>query len=234
MRLILFDIDGTLINSSRIGRVALGRALLDVFGTAGALEIYEFAGKTDRRIIHDLMTEQGWTAEEIIRRQQIVEERMAEAGRMLFNAESVWPCPGIPALLHSLTRRQDVVLAILTGNLQSTAPLKLAAAGIDPSLFVAGAYGSESLERNDLLDIALERVNGSTGLRFSGEDIIVVGDTPADIRCARAGKSLALAVATGPYSAEALSHYQPDFLYEDLSQTEEVLNDLVSMTRSYQ
>jgi phosphoglycolate phosphatase-like HAD superfamily hydrolase len=230
MRLILFDIDGTLINSSRIGRVALGQALQDVFGTIGALETYEFAGKTDRRIVRELMMKEGWTADEIILRQAELDERMAEAGRALFNSRTVWSCPGVSSLLNLLCRRQDVTLALLTGNIQHTAPLKLAAAGIDPALFAAGAYGSDSLERDDLFDIALQRVREATGLRFSGEDVVAVGDTPADIRCARAGKSRAIAVATGPYSAETLSQHRPDYLFNDLSRTEEVLDILLDST----
>jgi phosphoglycolate phosphatase-like HAD superfamily hydrolase len=231
MRLVLFDIDGTLINSSRIGRAALGQALRDVFGTTGALETYEFAGKTDRRIVRDLMTAEGWAAEEILLRQADLDERMAAAGRELFNPRTVWTCPGVPALLDALSHRPDVALAILTGNIQPTAPLKLAAAGIDPDLFVAGAYGSDSLERDELFAIALQRVLESTGRRFSAEDVVTVGDTPADIRCARAGKGRAVAVATGPYSAEALSTHQPDHLFNDLANTEEVLHALLSSTR---
>lgn len=231
MRLVLFDIDGTLINSSRIGRAALGQALRDVFGTMGALETYEFAGKTDRRIVHDLMLAEGWAAEEIRLRQADLDERMAAAGRELFNPRTVWACPGVPALLDAFSRRRDVTPAILTGNIQPTAPLKLAAAGIDPDLFVAGAYGSDSLERDDLFAIALQRVLESTGRLFSAEDVVTVGDTPADIRCARAGKGRAVAVATGPYSAEVLSRHQPDHLFNDLADTEEVLHALLSSTR---
>ncbi len=232
MRLILFDIDGTLVTSSRIGRAALDQALLEVFGTAGALEEYEFAGKTDRRIIHDLMTAAGYAPAEIAGRHAAIDERMAAAGRALFTGETLQACPGVPALLAALRRREDVVPALLTGNLQATTPLKLAAAGIDPTLFVAGAFGSESLDRDELFPIAVRRVWEATGQHFAGEDIIVVGDTPADIQCARAGHSQVLAVATGPYPAAVLARHEPDFLYEDLSQTDAVLNDLLRATQS--
>jgi phosphoglycolate phosphatase-like HAD superfamily hydrolase len=229
MRLILFDVDGTLVTSSRIGRAALDRALQEVFGTVGALATYEFAGKTDRGIIHDLMTAAGYAPAEIVRRHAAMDERMAAAGRVLFTGETLQACPGVPELLAVLRRRENVTLALLTGNLEATTPLKLAAAGIDPRLFVAGAYGSESRERNELLSIAVRRVAEATGLNFSGEDIIVVGDTPADIQCARAGGCLALAVATGPYRVEVLARHEPDFLHEDLSRTDAVLNDLLQV-----
>lgn len=227
MRLLLFDIDGTLINSSRIGRAALGRALVDVFGTAGALESYEFAGKTDRRIVHDLMAAEGFTLDQIMARVSELDERMAMAGRALFTPDAIRPCPGIPALLDALSLCRDVVPALLTGNIRHTAPLKLAAAGIDPGQFRDGAYGSDSLERDELFAIALERVRESTGLRFAEEDIVVVGDTPADIRCARSGGGRAVAVATGPFSTEQLTLHGPDYLFTDLAQTEDVMRALL-------
>ncbi len=232
MRLILFDIDGTLINSSRIGRAALGQALLDVFGTAGALETYEFAGKTDRRIVREVMVAAGWPAAAIEARLPELDERMAAAGRSLFTTETVWPCPGVVDLLEALPRRGNVVLALLTGNIQQTAPLKLAAAGIDPGQFVAGAYGSDSLERDELFAIALQRAEAATGHPFSGREVIVMGDTPADIRCARSGGGLAIAVATGPYSGETLRAHQPDHLFPDLARTEDVLRALFPITVS--
>lgn len=227
MRLLLFDIDGTLIISSRIGRAALGRALIDVFGTAGALESYEFAGKTDRRIVHDLMTAEGFAPDRIAARLPELDERMAAAGRALFTPETVRPCPGVLPLLDALSLRRDVVPALLTGNIRHTAPLKLAAAGIDPGRFHDGAYGSDSLERDELFPIALERVRAATGLRFAEEDVVVVGDTPADIRCARSGGGRAVAVATGPYSSERLARHEPDYLFADLAQTGVVMRALL-------
>lgn len=230
MPLILFDIDGTLINSSRIGRAALGRALLDVFETMGALETYEFAGKTDRRIVYDLMTTEGWNHEAIEERLPELDKRMAAAGRNLFTTETIWPCPGVPSLLDALKLRDDVTLGLLTGNIRHTAPLKLRAAGIEPALFVDGAYGSDSLNRDELFDIALDRVRQTTGIEFTGKDVIIIGDTPADIRCARQGGGRAVAVATGPFTADLLRDYQPDYLFVDLVDTEEVVSLLLGPT----
>lgn len=229
MPLFLFDIDGTLINSSRIGRAALGRALLDVFNTMGALDTYEFAGKTDRRIVRDLMMAEGWSSEAIESRLPELDERMAEAGRVLFTTETIWACPGIPSLLDTLQLRDGVTLGLLTGNIRHTTPLKLRAAGIDPSLFIDGAYGSDSLDRNDLFEIAVDRVRRTTGLEFTGDDVIIIGDTPADIRCAREGGGKAVAVATGPFTAELLGSYQPDYLFADLANTEEVVKVLLGL-----
>lgn len=230
MSLLLFDIDGTLINSSRIGRAALGRALLYVFGTMGALETYEFAGKTDRRIVRDVMTAEGWSIADIEARLPELDERMVAAGQALFTAETIWACPGILPLLDALHRRNDVTLALLTGNIRDTVPMKLRAAGIDPAWFVGGAYGSDSIDRNDLFGIALERVRDAIGVDFSGKDVIIIGDTPADIRCAREGGGKVVAVATGPYSAELLSRHHPEHLFADLTNTEDVLGALVGLS----
>ena len=235
MRLILFDIDGTLINSSRVGRSALGRAMQTVFGTTGALETYEFAGKTDRRIVRELLLAEGWAGPAIEARLPELDEQMGAAGQELFTPQTIWSSPGVPALLDALQRSDDVTLALLTGNIRHTVPLKLSAAGIDPCRFVAGAYGSDSLERDDLFAIALDRTEAATGQRFVASDVVIVGDTPADVRCARAGGARAVAVATGPYPAERLARCQPDHLFADLCPTAEVLAALLgpALTRPY-
>lgn len=223
MHLILFDIDGTLINSSRAGRAAMGRALQEVFGAAGAVHSYNFAGKTDRRIVHDLMVAEGWTPAAVEARLPDFYRRMAAAGRELFTPERIRPCPGVLPLLDALGRRDDVVMALLTGNIRHTVPLKLAAAGIDPALFRVGAYGSDRIERDELFGLAVERAHEALSRPFQARDVIVIGDTPADIRCARAGGGRAIAVATGPFSPEALRDCRPDHLFLDLAQTEAVL-----------
>jgi phosphoglycolate phosphatase-like HAD superfamily hydrolase len=133
----------------------------------------------------------------------------------------------VPALLDALARRDDVTLGLLTGNIRQTAPLKLAAAGIDPDQFVAGAYGSDSLERDELFAVALGRVRQSTGRLFAARDVVIIGDTPADVGCARCGGALAVAVATGPYPADHLRAHEPDYLFSDLTQTHEVLQALL-------
>ncbi len=167
------------------------------------MQTYEFAGKTDRRMVGDLMRRRGLEREaDIEARLPHFYERMAAAGQDVFTPQRIRPCPGVLPLLDALAGREDVVMALLTGNIRHTVPLKLAAAGIDPTLFRVGAYGSDSSERNDLFAIALARAETQLGLRFAPGDVIVIGDTPADMGCARAGGGRAIAVATGPYSAE--------------------------------
>ena len=132
------------------------------------------------------------------------------------------PCPGVLPLLETLRQRDDAVLGLVTGNIVSTAPLKLKAGTIDPTQFRVGAYGSDHMDRNRLPGIAMKRASELTGLLFNGNNTVVIGDTPADILCARAGKTTAVAVASGWHAAPTLAKYKPDYLLEDLKETEVV------------
>jgi phosphoglycolate phosphatase-like HAD superfamily hydrolase len=105
--------------------------------------------------------------------------------------------------------------------------LKLQEASIDPAQFVVGAYGSDDLDRNQLPLIAMQRAQELTGFQLSGDNTMIIGDTPADILCARAGKATAIAVASGWHSAKTLSRYHPDTLFEDLGDTQNVLQVLL-------
>lgn len=227
MRLILFDVDGTLIYSNRAGRAAMVHALEEVFGTAGPVEDYSMAGKTDPLIISELLQAAGVPAHKVENGLSRVYDLMAAQGAAIFPEKGIRPCPGVPELLQALEAREDVLLGLVTGNIEHTAPLKLAAAGIDPAQFVVGAYGSDEKDRNRLPEIAMERARRLTGYPFAGADTVVVGDTPADILCARAANATAVAVATGTHSAATLSAYSPDHLMANLADTETVLRLLL-------
>lgn len=227
-KLLLFDIDGTLIRSNGAGRQTLAYALEKLFGTSGPLESYNMSGKTDPRIITDLLTAVGIQPGEIQKKLPAIYELMAEHGQKIFLEKEMTACPGIPELLFQLGRMDHVLLGLLTGNSQLTAPLKLAAAGIDPLQFRVGAYGSDALDRNDLPAIGMTRAKQLTGGVFDGNNTIIIGDTPADILCARAGKATAVAVASGWHAASTLADYHPDHLFENLSDTEQVLQILMA------
>ncbi|MCP4356438.1 MAG: HAD hydrolase-like protein [Chloroflexi bacterium] len=227
MKLILFDIDGTLIRSHGAGRETIGYALEKLFGTVGPLQDYHMSGKTDPRIILDLMTAAGFDQREVEEKLPQVYELMAEYGRKIFPQREMEPCPGIPELLSALKRQESVVLGLLTGNAQLTAPIKLTAANIDPAQFRVGVYGSDALDRNELPAIGIERANRLTGYEFAGYNTIIIGDTPADILCARAGKATAVAVASGWHSAATLTKYQPDHLFENLADLDAVFQTLL-------
>ena len=222
MRLLLFDIDGTLIRSNSAGRTALTYALEQVFGTAGPIDSYHFGGKTDPRIIIDLMLAVGIEQKVIDVKLPVVYDVMTARGHAIFTEKGIVPCPGILTLLETLRQRDDTVLGLVTGNIVSTAPLKLEAGGIDPAQFRVGAYGSDNMDRNRLPEIAMKRASKLTGHSFNGNNTVVIGDTPADILCARAGKTTAVAVASGWHAAPTLAKYKPDYLLEDLKDTKVV------------
>lgn len=229
MRLLLFDIDGTLIRGNKAGRKAMGAALAEMFGSAGALHSYNFSGKTDARIISDLLTGIGVGNDEISLRLPEVYALMASKAKEIYPQQSIIVCSGVQDLLAALRERQDVLLGLLTGNAEATSALKLEAAGIDPKQFVLGAYGSDDDDRNRLPALALQRAHKLTGLRLTGNNTTIIGDTPADILCARAGKARAVAVATGWHSLEELASCAPDGLFEDFADTQTVLRTLLSM-----
>lgn len=228
MRLLLFDIDGTLINVSGIGRQMIGAALKEVFGTPGPINEYNFAGKTDLAIITDLMTTVGFSGDEISNRLPEVFKQMTVIGESIFSDEGLNPCPGVPILLEQLRNRTDCLLGLQTGNIAATAPLKLAAAGLDPTAFRLGAYGSDSLDRVGLLPIAWAHAQKLSGHSFNSRQTVIIGDTPADINCAREHGAISVAVATGTFSLAKLAGYSPDYLLEDLSDTPFVLDCLFS------
>lgn len=228
MKLLLFDIDGTLIRSQGAGRETLAYALEQVFGCTGPLADYHMSGKTDPRIVMDLMTAVGFSADEITTKLSQVYEHMAAKGREIFPHRDMHACPGVPEILAALSAYENVVLGLLTGNAQLTAPMKLNAAGIDPAQFKVGVYGSDALDRNLLPAIGIERANQLTRHEFSGYNTVIIGDTPADILCARAGKVTAVAVASGWHSAATLAKYQPDHLFENLTDTQTVLEVLLA------
>lgn len=231
MRLLLFDIDGTLVRSNGAGKAVMMDALLSVFGTSGPSEGYQMAGKTDPLIIHDLLGSAGLSKDAIEAGLPAVYDLMATRGRERFGPHVIFACPGVPTLLQALAARDDVLLGLLTGNIELTAPLKLAAAGIDPTLFRVGAYGSDAIDRNHLPPFAWRRAAELTGLAFDGPSTVIIGDTPADIACARNNGAVSVAVASGSYSATTLAEYQPDHLLETLADSDAFLQLLTQGNR---
>lgn len=227
MKLLLFDIDGTLIRSNGAGRETLKYALNELFGTAGPLEDYKFSGKTDPRIILDLMTAEGFAAADVEKKIPSVYELMAQKAQEIFPKSNMSVCEGVLDLLAALHKEDTAVIGLLTGNAHLTAPLKLSCSGIDPAQFLVGAYGSDALDRNDLPFIGMERAQKLTGQPFDGKNTVIIGDTPADIRCARAGRATAVAVASGWHSDATLAKYKPDYLFHNLSETDVVVAKLL-------
>lgn len=225
-RLILFDIDGTLIASNVAGRQVMSRALTEIFGHDGLLANTPFAGKTDLGIITAAMATADLSEAELLPTLPLVYDAMARQGLQTFASGSLEPCPGVMPLLAALRTNPNLVLGLQTGNIQSTALQKLRAAGLDPAWFAVGAFGADSPTRVGLFPVAWMRARRLTGERFSGHNTIAVGDTPGDIASAQANGATVLAVASGFSLYTELVGCRPDFLYPDLSATNTVLTIL--------
>ena len=215
MRLVMFDVDGTLVNAHGAGALALLDALAEVLGRPVARHGVPFAGRTDRAILLDLLVANGAPRQEHRAGMRAVFAALPRRMRLHTTRTPSTPCPGVPKLLSMLGRHAGMQLGLLTGNLQATAGIKLASAGLDTALFSFGAFGDEATDRNDLPPIAMRRAVGFDGLVPLLATI--VGDTPADIACARANGLKAIAVATGPYSVEELASHRPDHVFPDLT-----------------
>ncbi len=223
MKLVLFDIDGTLLTASGAGRRALDQAMRDVYGTAGPIDGYDFRGGTDPQIIRDLLGRAGLAEDAIAAGEADVYRRYeglleAEIG----DGRGVSLYPGVRDLVETLAARDDVVVGLLTGNIEAGARIKLRPTGLWPH-FRLGAYGSDHADRTRLPRVAAERAERLVGRVFRGPDTVIIGDTPRDIGCARAFGATAIAVATGWHSLDDLVAHRPDHAFPDLADQESAL-----------
>lgn len=228
MHLVLFDIDGTLLISDGAGRRAIHRALLEVFGGVGP-EDHRFDGKTDPQIVRELMRHEGHDDAHIDARMDSLLERYVTylAEEMSDPRHEPEVLPGVVPLLDALHARDDVMLGLLTGNLREGARVKLAGVGIDPDVFVVGAFGSDHENRPELPAIALDRANEHPGVALAGSDVVVIGDTPADVTCGRGIGARAIGVATGRFSTEDLMEHGAVAAFDDLSDTIAVVRAII-------
>jgi phosphoglycolate phosphatase len=217
VRLFLFDIDGTLVTARGVGRLAIGRALDATYGVTGPIESYDFRGKTDQRIVWDLMRAAGVDEGRIAAGMtDCFAAYVAELDRLIGDGSRVTILPGVQDLVRALDARDDAVVGLLTGNIEPGARVKLRSTGLWP-LFGVGAFGSDDMDRRRLPAIACERAHQVMGRRFAFEEVTIIGDTPLDVDCARACGAVAVAVATGFHPAEDLRACTPDHLFVDFS-----------------
>ncbi len=224
-RLVLFDIDGTILSSKGAAARAFRRALEEVFGTSGPTNGYSFAGRTDPRIARDLLAMAGVGAEMVDSRLPEVWDRYTGHLRREFATVRPHVYPGVMELLDRVeAARASAVLGLLTGNVEEGARLKLESAGISRDRFIVSAFGSDHHDRTELPAIAVRRAEDLTGLRFAGKSVVIIGDTPADISCGAHLGVRTIAVATGTFSSSQLKECGPDFLFDDLEDVEAVLD----------
>jgi len=213
VKLVLFDIDGTLITDGGASRTAFRDALAAVYGYDGDLSRYDFSGRTDPQITHMVLRDAGLSASEVETKLDPLWEiylsglqRNAVPGR-------IRALPGIPQLVDALEQHTDVILALLTGNIEGGARLKLGGVGLN-DYFPFGAYGSDSADRTELPPIAVRRASEHAGIHISGADVVIIGDSIYDIRCGVPYEATTIAVASGKTPAETLRAENPRHFFE--------------------
>jgi len=225
-KLVLFDIDGTIMNTDGGGGGACREALETVFGRSVSLDNYQMSGKTDTQIVLELMEREGVSREETMENLDAVCDLYIGMLKQEIGDWNPEICPGIPALLDRLSHMPDVFLGLLTGNIVRGAEVKLNRVGLW-SYFKTGVFGDRAPERRLLPGFAQQTALAQTGKRFEQKDIVIVGDTPNDILCGRDLNVKAIAVATGSFDVDTLASYDPDYVFEDLSDTDHVIEAVI-------
>jgi len=230
LRVLLWDIDGTLVRTKRSGvfRDYTTPAIKRIFGTAGRLHEMQVSGMTDLQIICEALRDEGFTPADVAaRRGEICEQFVAELERVT-NAGMLYAAiPGVRETLAAVEREPRYLSALLTGNVERAAYWKLRVTGLAEFFRLPGAFGEDSDDRRDLPALAAARINGSLGLNLLPAQFIVIGDTPNDIACARHYGARVVAVATGrSHTAQDLLPFNPDALIEDFDDPAVLLRTL--------
>lgn len=233
LRVLLWDIDGTLLRSTRAGAFKdyTVPVLESIFGTAGSIHEMRVSGMTDLQIICEALSAEGITAEQVRGRVGEIRTRfMSEMERVadraaLDESPLFRPLAGAREILERVAARPRYLSSLLTGNIEPAAYLKLRLVGLaDFFHALPGAFGDDSHDRRDLPALAAARINAQLKLGLRPAQFIVIGDTPNDIACAKFFGARSVAVCTGRFdSHESLAAHSPDAILADLSDTELVL-----------
>jgi len=219
-RIVLWDVDGTLLRTNGVAQRAFDVAAEHVLGRPPGAHEVRMSGKTDPLIALEILVFAGLAEEEARRRLPDVLGRLeAElAGAADLVREQGHVLPGVAHVLADLHDDPAVVQSVLTGNTAANAALKLRAFGLERWIDIdVGAFGSDRHDREELVPVALERVERLRGRALGPEDVWVVGDTPRDLACARAGGARCLLVATGQFGVDELRALDPDEVMPDLT-----------------
>ncbi|MEN9508513.1 MAG: hypothetical protein RLZZ621_1076 [Gemmatimonadota bacterium] len=229
MKIVLFDIDGTLLRTDGAGRRSMEAALLTVFGSKGD-PTYRYDGKTDRQIAREQMRAAGVDDAVISAR---MDDLLASyvgrlADELTSNPAQAELCPGITPLLERLRAHERVVLGLLTGNIERGARHKLQAVQIPFEQFRANAFGCDAEDRPALPSVARQRASALLNTEVRGDQLVIIGDTPADIHCGRSLGVRAIGVATGRYDVDELSRHDPAAVFASLADTDAVVDALLA------
>ena len=227
MRLVLWDIDGTLVHTAGHGREAFMEAFERLFGRPPEEDSVAMAGRTDHAIALDLLERNGVVrpAERLPRMFEELHEALMRRRELI--AEQGYAQPGVRDALLAVGESGQFLQSLMTGNIEANARLKLAAFGLDSLVdFEVGGYGSEHGSRSALVEVARRKAKARHGIDVPVGDTLVVGDTPLDVQAARAAGARAVAVATGPYGTSELEQARPQAVLADLRDTTALLDVL--------
>ena len=214
VKLVLFDIDGTLVHTGGAGIKAFAKVFATEFGVANGVDKMKFAGRTDVNLVREFFTMNGIpTSEENFRR--FFERYVFWLDQILRHSETT-ACPGVLEFMHELRRLPDPPrLGLLTGNIRLGAEIKLRHFDLWKE-FETGGFADDHEDRDQIAHAAFKRGSRVLGQKLRGEQVLVIGDTPLDIRCGRAIGAKVLAVATGGATLYELKRHQPDWAVDDL------------------
>ena len=215
-RVLLFDIDNTLLWSGGAGGLAMNDAFRDLFGIDNGFARVEFAGRTDRYIFAEAIRQNGIAGDPDAHLKEFLRRYLALLPETLRQKQGHL-MPGFPQLLEDLSQRPHLRLGLATGNFSQGAHLKLAHYGID-HFFPGGAFGEESEDRADVVRLAMERL--ADGAR--PQDVLIIGDTPHDVSSALVNGATAVAVATGRHSVDVLRECGAQLVFQDFANWREV------------
>jgi phosphoglycolate phosphatase-like HAD superfamily hydrolase len=222
LRLALFDIDGTLLTTQGRAVQALLAALEAVYGVRPANDGYLMDGKTELRIVHELLVQVGLDRASIERELPRFWPRYERELETAIHSSTTTVYTGVRELIRRMREETSVAIALLTGNCEAAARIKLEAAGLSGA-FAFGAFGQHHEAREELPAVALAEAERRMGLTLNGKAVSILGDTPNDVFCAKPLGLRAIAVATGRYDRHALAAARPDYLFSDFTDCEAVL-----------
>lgn len=223
MKLLLWDIDGTLILTGGAGVRALDRAFRERWGIEAVTTGLPLNGKSDRWIIAELFRRSLGRGPDPVEREEAEALYLAKLAEEVPSSAGYRVMPGIAEVLRALAGRADVVLGLGTGNLERGARIKLERAGLN-GFFAFGGYGSDSEDRPTLIRHAIERGGRHAGRMFRGGEVWVIGDTAHDVHAARAVGAVAVTVATGNVAEAELRACDPDHHFSDFSEPTRLLS----------
>jgi phosphoglycolate phosphatase len=225
-RLVLFDIDGTLVTDDGAAREAFAEGLADVYDFHGDVRRYDFSGRTDPQIARMILVDDGWSEPDVDSRLPSLWQHYL--GGLARNALGrVRVLPGVQALLDAVHADEHMTLGLLTGNIEPGARLKLGAVGMN-DFFLFGAFGSDSAAREDLPPVAIARAETACGHAFRGSDVVIIGDSIYDVRCGVPHGATTIAIASGKTPAEKLRAENPDYFFESAADIDAILSALSS------